>query len=341
MRSWQLIATQQWHVEGWRIVMVSRLRFAVWVMVAGLLWMAPHALRAQDNQNQSQAQDQTQNQDQNQAQDQNQNQAQPQVSDQSIVDDINAKLFADSALKTLDIRVSCQQGVVVLRGSVDTQLERAAVDRIASYEPGVVKVIDSLALGGGSSSASGAPSQAAQPGQGITLPAGTVVTIRTIDSIDSRKDQTGQEFTATVDAPVVSNSQVVIPQGSRARLRLANSQNSGRVEGSAELELELASVTVNGTTYPVQSGYYQQHGASRGERTGKAAGGGAVLGALIGAIAGGGKGAAIGAGSGAAIGAGTSVAMKGSSIKVPPETKIDFTLRQPVTINSSAAPAGQ
>lgn len=331
--------------------MVSRLRFAVWVMVVALLGIAPRAIQAQDNQNQnqnpnqgqSQDQNQTQNQDQNQTSNQNQAQPQqPQVSDQSIVDDINAKLFADSALKTLDIRVSCQQGVVVLRGSVDTQLERAAVDRIASTELGVQKVIDSMAVSGGS----GAPSSSAQSGQsavasqGITLPAGTVVTIRTIDSIDSNKNRTGQEFTATVEAPVVSNSQVVIPQGSTAKVRLANSQNSGRVEGSAELELELASVTVNGTTYPLQSGYYQEHGASRGQRTGRAAGGGAVLGALIGAIAGGGKGAAIGAGSGAAIGAGTSVAMKGSTVKVPSETKIDFTLRQPVTINSSA-PAGQ
>jgi hypothetical protein len=325
--------------------MVSRLRFAVWVMVIAALWVAPRALQAQDtqnqnqNQDQSQAQDQTQNQDQNQAQ--GQNQAQPQVTDQSIVDDINAKLFADSALKTLDIRVICEQGVVVLRGSVDTQLERAAVDRIASTELGVQKVIDSMAVTGGSSGASpSSQSDQSAPAQGITLPSGTVVTIRTIDSIDSSRNRTGQEFTATVDTPVVANSQVVIPQGSTARVRLANSQNSGRVEGSAELELELASVTVNGTTYPLQSGYYQQHGASRGQRTGTAAAGGAVLGALIGAIAGGGKGAAIGAGSGAAIGAGTSVAMKGSSIKVPPETKIDFTLRQPVTINPSA-PAGQ
>jgi hypothetical protein len=317
--------------------MGPRVCFAVWVVTFALLGSAP-ILRGQDqNQDQNQNQSQPQN-DQSQAQ----NQAQPQITDQSIVDDLNAKLFADSALKTQDVRVSCQQGVVVLRGSVDTQLEKAAVDHIASYEPGVVKVIDSLAInnGGAPAAAGGAAAPADQPAQGITVPAGTVVTIRTIDSIDSRKNQTGQEFTATIDAPVAVGSQVVIPQGATAKLRLANAQNSGRVEGSAELELELASVTVNGTTYPVQSGYYQQHGASRGQRTAKAAGAGAVLGGLIGAIAGGGAGAAIGAGSGAAIGAGTSVAMKGSNIKVPPETKIDFTLRQPVTVNPSA-PASQ
>jgi hypothetical protein len=271
------------------------------------------------------------------------------VNDQAIVDDINAKLFADSTLKTQDIRVSSQDGVVTLQGSVATHLEKSAVDRIASTEPGVQKVVDSLSVTSENqqSPAQPAPSQQAPPPQnsgtggasssnGNTISAGTVVTIRMIDSIDSSRNQAGQEFDATVDSPVASGNLVVIPQGSTAKVRLATSQNSGRVEGSAQLELELVSVTVNGTTYPVQSGYYQQHGSSRGQRTAKAAGGGAVLGALIGAIAGGGKGAAIGAGSGAAVGTGVSVAMKGSSIKVPSETKIDFTLRQPLTISQAS-----
>ena len=272
----------------------------------------------------------------------------PPANDQTIVDDINANLFADSTLKTRDIRVSSQNGIVTLQGSVATRLEKSAVDRIASTEPGVQKVIDSLSITSESQQPPPQAPQQASPQQGAgsssasgsaTISAGTVVTVRMIDSIDSRRNQPGEEFDATVESPVASGSQVVIPQGSTAKVRLVNAQNSGRVEGSAQLELELVSVTVNGTPYQVQSGYYQQHGSSRGQRTAKAAGGGAVLGGLIGAIAGGGKGAAIGAGSGAAIGAGTSVAMKGSSIKVPSETKIDFTLRQPVTINSSPSAA--
>jgi hypothetical protein len=106
--------------------------------------------------------------------------------------------------------------------------------------------------------------------------------------------------------------------------------------GSAELQLELASITVNGTPYEVQSGYYEQHGSSRGKRTAAATGGGAVLGGLIGGIAGGGKGAAIGAGAGAATGAGVEAVTKGSSVKVPSETKIDFTLKQSLTISAGA-----
>jgi hypothetical protein len=306
---------------------MSRLRVLVGLLVCGLC-VVPPALRAQDS---SPAQQTPPAQ-----------QQAPAPDDQTIVNDINANLFADSALKTRDIRVTSQNGIVTLQGTVATRLEKSAVDRIASTEPGVQKVVDSLSI---TSENDQAPPQAAPPqgprtASGPTVPAGSVITVRMIDGIDSSHDQAGQEFDATTDSPVASGSQVVIPQGSTAKVRLVNSENSGRVEGSAQLELELISVTVNGNTYPVQSGYYQQHGSSRGQRTAKSAGGGAVLGALIGAIAGGGKGAAIGAGSGAAIGAGTSIAMKGSSIKVPSETKIDFTLRQPVTINPGSQPGG-
>jgi BON domain len=256
------------------------------------------------------------------------------ANDQAITDDINSKLFADSVLKTRDIRVTTQDAVVTLRGSVATHLEKSAVDRIASTEPGVQKVIDSLAVTGDMA----APPPATSPAQsaGLAVPAGSVVTVRMIDSIDSKKDQPGQEFDATVETPVASGSTVAIPKDSPAKVRLVAANDSGRIEGSAQLELELISITANGVPYQVQSGFYQQHGSSRGQRTAEAGGAGAVLGGLIGAIAGGGKGAAIGAGSGAAIGAGSQVAMHGSSIHIPSETKIDFTLKQPVTINTAS-----
>jgi hypothetical protein len=259
------------------------------------------------------------------------------ANDQAITDDINSKLFADSVLKTRDIRVTTQDAVVTLRGSVVTHLEKSAVDRIASTEPGVQKVIDSLAITGDAA----APAVASVPAQpaGLAVPAGSVLTVRMIDSIDSRKNQPGEEFDATVDTPVVSGSTVAIPKDSPAKVRLVAANDSGRIEGSAQLELELLSVTVNGVPYQLRSGYYQQHGSSRGQRTAEAGGAGAVVGAMIGAIAGGGKGAAIGAGSGAAIGAGSQAAMHGSNIRVPSETKIDFTLRQPVTINATNANA--
>jgi hypothetical protein len=258
-----------------------------------------------------------------------------QPDDQTITSNIQAKLFQDSVLKTRDIHVKTESGVVTLSGTVHTDLEKSAVERIASTEPGVKQVVDSLALGDESKPAprhAAESSSETREGKGLTVPAGTVVTVRMIDSIDSSRNRPGQEFDATVDSPVAMGDYVVIPRNSSARVRLVNAHSSGRIRGSSELELELISVTVRGTPYNVESGYYQQHGASRGKRSAQTIGGGAALGAIIGSIAGGRKGTAIGAGTGAAAGTAAQVATRGAAVKVPSETKLDFTLKSPVTV---------
>lgn len=319
--------------------------------------------------------------------------------DQAITSDIQTKLFQDPVLKTLDIQVSTEKGVVTLSGNVNTDLEKAAVERFANQENGVKQVVDQLAVGSASpataenaappapapapeappvshpkrearkkhaketiaSNAAPAPEapappppaenagpaqvvdqppqQAAPPAPPqpttVTVPAGTTVSVRMIDGVDSAVNQPGQEFAASLAAPVVVGSQVVIPASSNASVRLVNAKTSGRFEGSAQLALELVSVTANGTPYSVRSGLFEQAGSSRGKRTAEAVGAGSVIGGLIGAIAGGGKGAAIGAGVGAGTGTGVEAASKRGTVKVPSETKIDFVLKAPLTVTLS------
>jgi len=167
----------------------------------------------------------------------------------------------------------------------------------------------------------------------VSIPAGTVITVRTVDSIDSSVNHPGDEFAATVQSPVVEGSRVVIPRYSDARLRLVSARTAGRIKGRSDVELALVSVTVGGKNYPVDSGVLQQQAASRGKRSAEVIGGGAGLGALIGAIAGGGKGAAIGAAIGAGGGTAVQAGTKGQQVKIPSETKLDFTLRSPVTVS--------
>jgi hypothetical protein len=71
---------------------------------------------------------------------------QPAVTDNTIVSDLNAALWQDTTLKTLDIRVSSEGGVVTLTGKVHTQLEKAAVERLAEREEGVHQVVDHLTV---------------------------------------------------------------------------------------------------------------------------------------------------------------------------------------------------
>jgi hypothetical protein len=68
-------------------------------------------------------------------------------SNEAITADVQAKLFADPTLKHQDIRVATQDGVVTLTGQVSTELERAAVERIASQSGGVKQVVNQLAVG--------------------------------------------------------------------------------------------------------------------------------------------------------------------------------------------------
>jgi BON domain len=180
-----------------------------------------------------------------------------------------------------------------------------------------------------------APAAAPAAPPTLTIPAGTTVTVRTIDPVDSSTSQPGQEFAATLAAPIVVGNRVAVPAGSDATVRLVNASSSGRFEGTAQLALELHSLTINGSPHRVRSSTYQQSGGSRGRSTAEKVGGGAVIGGLIGAIAGGGKGAAIGAGIGGAGGGGVQAASKRGQVKIPSETKIDFVLRAPISVTLS------
>lgn len=68
--------------------------------------------------------------------------------DSAIVNRIDAKLFEDTVLKSRAIRVESHQGVVTLQGSVNTDWEKAAVERIARRQVGVNKVVDGLGVMG-------------------------------------------------------------------------------------------------------------------------------------------------------------------------------------------------
>ncbi len=158
-----------------------------------------------------------------------------------------------------------------------------------------------------------------------------------IDSIDSSRNQPGEEFAASLDSPLVLGDRVVAPRGVDTRVRLVNAQSAGRMTGRSELQLALIGISIKGVNYQTKSGFYEQHGGSRGTRTAETVGGGAVLGALVGGLLGRGWGAAIGSAVGAGSGAAVQVSTKGQQVKVPAETKIDFTLQDPLTVTMGAS----
>jgi hypothetical protein len=173
---------------------------------------------------------------------------------------------------------------------------------------------------------------AAQTKKRMTVPAGTRILIRMVDSIDSTKQQTGYRFTATLETNLQAEDTIVAPRGTKLYGRLAQASSAGRMSGSSELTLELTDIVINGTAYPLLTSTYEVKGKGEGGKTAKKVVGGAGLGALIGGIAGGGKGAAIGAGAGAATGTAVAASKKGQQLQIPSEALLEFRLQQPVSL---------
>lgn len=169
----------------------------------------------------------------------------------------------------------------------------------------------------------------------LTVPAGTRLLVRTVDSVDSDRNQPGDKFLSSLEEPLYVNETMVAPKGTSVYGRLEQVSESGQLVGKAQLRLALTAIVINGQTVPISTGDYELSGKSRGAGTAKKVGGGAAIGALIGAIAGGGKGAAIGAGVGAGAGTAVQVMTKGDQVHVPSETLLEFSLDQPLTIPNS------
>lgn len=166
----------------------------------------------------------------------------------------------------------------------------------------------------------------------ITVPAGTRILIRMVDSIDSTKQTKGYRFTATLETNLQAEDSIVAPRGSTLYGRLAEASSAGRMSGSSELILELTDIVINGTTYPLLTSTYEVKGKGEGGNTAKKVVGGAGLGALIGGLAGGGKGAGIGALAGAGAGTAVAASKKGQQLQIPSETLLEFRLQQPVSL---------
>jgi hypothetical protein len=170
----------------------------------------------------------------------------------------------------------------------------------------------------------------------FVIPAGTEVSVRNDETIDSGSAAEGQTYAAEVTTDVRdANGAVVIPRGANAQLVIKSASGGGRIRGASDLVVDLRSISVGGKQYLVDASDIEQKGKSgigANKRTGEFVGGGAALGAVIGAIAGQGKGAAIGAASGAGAGALGQILTKGSSVKIPAETLMTFKLDSPVKI---------
>lgn len=190
---------------------------------------------------------------------------------------------------------------------------------------------------------SGQATQAAQPANNsaqnqppeATIPSGTPVEVRLTQSLGSARSVSGQNFTGTLDMPIVVGNTVVVSQGANVTGRVLYAKRSGRLKGPAHLTITLTSLQVGGQDYRIVTSRKSWRGESHKKRDLAWIGGGSGAGALIGAAAEGGVGAAVGAGVGAGGGTVGALVTGRKNIYLRSETRLRFVLRNPVTLGES------
>ncbi len=167
----------------------------------------------------------------------------------------------------------------------------------------------------------------------VTIPAGTLLTVRVDQTLSTQHNKAGDSFPATLDQPVVVDGLVIAERGSKVEGRVVEADPGGRVSGLSQIQLELIRLnTSDGQRVKVTTESFTKQGEKETKKDVAKVGAAAGIGAAIGAIAGGGKGAAIGAAIGGAAGTGGVMATRGAAAQLPAETRVSFRLREPITI---------
>ncbi len=162
------------------------------------------------------------------------------------------------------------------------------------------------------------------------VPAGTVVEVRLQESLSTKTNQAGESFEMQLDEDLIVDGKLLAPEASRVIGRLTHVKKSGKVEGLAQLGMDLQKIVVGDEEYSLKSNILSYEAEGTVKEDAKKVGIGAGIGALIGAIAGGKKGAAVGTAVGAGAGTGAVLATSGEEVEFGIEQLFRFELERDV-----------
>ncbi|MDR3774994.1 MAG: BON domain-containing protein [Terracidiphilus sp.] len=176
-----------------------------------------------------------------------------------------------------------------------------------------------------------------QPNGPVTIPQGTLLQLRTNESLDSKRAKDGQPVEFTVIRDVAVGGVLALPKGATVHGVVTEAKKAGDLGGSPVLALRLTSLDLGGQSYPLDSDQFKVRGPNKaGQTVGNAVSGG-ILGTIIGCAVGRGVGCAVGAGAGVAAGTAASAASPGPGVWIPAEALVTFHLNTPLTVNPVGA----
>ncbi len=170
----------------------------------------------------------------------------------------------------------------------------------------------------------------------LTVPAGTILVTRINEFLSTDRNKIGDQFTATLENPIVVNGWVVARRGQTIVGKVKEVRRAGRVKGTSELGVELTYLSVvDGRQLPILTELWKGAGGTSHGQDAATVATTTGLGALIGAAADWGTGAAIGAGAGAAAGIGAVLLTRGRPTVLEPEAQLSFRLVDPVKVDTT------
>src|SRR2546426_8048964 len=172
----------------------------------------------------------------------------------------------------------------------------------------------------------------------LTAAAGTRVPFAASDTITTRHAKAGDAFTASVSQDVKDAAgHVVIPAGSTVQGTIDAAEPRPNPNSPGKFVLSVHSVTVRGTSYPVEGSVVAMGTVQQGRGVTKAdaakVGAGAAAGAIVGKLIGkDGKGAVIGGIVGAGAGAAAARASRDIDIVLPKGAAVTLKLDKALTV---------
>ena len=173
----------------------------------------------------------------------------------------------------------------------------------------------------------------------LTIPAGTIVTIRLSQALSSDHNQAGDTFSGTLERSLLSSGLVVAQRGQLVEGHVVEAKKAGMVQGVSHLGVELTGLTLaDGSFVPIRSQLISWRGPTSVGRDVAGVATTTALGASLGAAAGWGTGAAIGAGAGAAAGLIGVLLTRGHPTVIYPESVVTFRLTEALSVSTEQAP---
>ncbi len=154
----------------------------------------------------------------------------------------------------------------------------------------------------------------------VTVPTGTRLVIRTIDTIDSSRHSVGHRFRGQLEGALVVDGVTVAPRGAYVHGRITQANQSSNLAGT------FTDILIDDQLIAISTGDLEVQAANEGgRRLGRTARAAAVGGLM---------GGSSGARRGARIGVGASIIASGSqsSINIPAGTIVETTLSAPLVV---------